>query len=101
LHGKEPDITESVNFPSSLVDVICDHRIIPPMKMPLKLGENEKIVLHLSGFCANTKLQAGLPGRLIDYYPKVEFIVWRRDLCPGLDYPLTEKEREVERIDPY
>jgi hypothetical protein len=53
LHAKEPDVTESVNFPSSLVDVICDHRIIPPMTMPLKLGESEKIVLHLRGFCVD------------------------------------------------
>jgi hypothetical protein len=27
-------------------------------------------------------LQAGLAGRLLDYYPKVEFMVWRRDRCP-------------------
>ena len=41
-------------------------------------------------------MQAGLPGRLIDYYPRVEFIVWRRDLCPGLDVTLTEQEKSYE-----
>jgi hypothetical protein len=33
---------------------------------------------------------------LIDYYPRVEFIVWRRDLCPGLDVGLTELEKAIE-----
>ena len=41
-------------------------------------------------------MQAGLPGRLIDYYPRVEFIVWRRDHCPGLDIGLTELEQAIE-----
>jgi len=33
------------------------------------------------------QLQIGLAGRLIDYYPKVDFIVWRRDHCPDLYVP--------------
>jgi hypothetical protein len=46
LHAKQPDVTPAVNFPSSLLDVICDHRIFPPMAMPINLGENENIVSH-------------------------------------------------------
>jgi len=97
LHAKQPDVTPSANFASNLVDVICDHRILPAMTMPLKLGENEKIVCHLTLFSDN-KLQAGLSGRLIDYYPRVEFIVWRKDLCPGLNDPATELEKELESM---
>jgi hypothetical protein len=39
-------------------------------------------------------LHAGLSGRLIDYYPKVEFMVWRRDHCPELDIPLSDDEKK-------
>jgi hypothetical protein len=38
-------------------------------------------------------LQAGLAGRLIDYYPKVEFIVFRRDHCAEAQVPPHDAEK--------
>jgi hypothetical protein len=55
LHVKQPDVTESFNMAGYLLDVICDHRIRPPLSMPITLGGNEKIVssseIYLTGSC--------------------------------------------------
>lgn len=52
---KMPFVGESHdhNLASSLLDVICDHRVRPPMKMPITLGEGQNMVCtpsdHLIG----------------------------------------------------
>lgn len=48
MHAKMPFVGEyhDHNLASSLLDVICDHRIRPPMKMPITLGVGENMVCH-------------------------------------------------------
>ena len=83
IHAKGPDITPAVNLCVNILDIICEHRVLPHMKMALHLTPAQKL------------LHAGLPGRLLDYYPRVEFIVWRKDHCPEND-PITKFDRELE-----
>jgi len=95
MHSKTPYVESDhdTNLASSLLDVICDHRIRPPLKMPISLGVGE----HMVGFfisLPDAKIQIGLPGRLIDYYPKVEFLVWRKDHCPENLPPVPGEEED-------
>jgi hypothetical protein len=49
LHAKPPDVPEHArSLASHLVGVICDYRVRPDLPMPVQLGENEKIVGHLT-----------------------------------------------------
>lgn len=97
LHAKTPDVPEHArSFASHLVNIICDYRIRPDLPMPVKLGEKEKIVWPISLQISHlVQLQIGLSGRLIDYYPKVEFIVWRRDRCPDMFNPSDLGSKEL------
>jgi hypothetical protein len=80
MHIKVPEATRAFSLPVNLVDVICDHRVLP----------------HMSIFPGTQKLlHAGLPGRLLDYFPRVEFMVWRKDLCPENE-PITEYDKEMD-----
>lgn len=42
--GPDHMVDHETNLASSLLDVICDHRIRPPMKMPISLGVGENLV---------------------------------------------------------
>jgi hypothetical protein len=44
LHTKQPDVTKDLNAIKTLLDLICDHRIKPPVPMQVKLRDKETIV---------------------------------------------------------
>jgi hypothetical protein len=84
MHIKVPEATRAFSLPVNLVDVICDHRVLP----------------HMSIFPGTQKLlHAGLPGRLLDYFPRVEFMVWRKDLCPENELT-TEWDKKIDSEGP-